>query len=202
MDVDTAVQVPVSLAPLVDKTDFVTIEDAIAYDEAGMAVAWNFVTTAGVMTTTAVTPTTGDDHDWFEEGTNQGMYSIEIPASGGDANNDTEGFGWITGETDTCVPFRGPTIGFRAAALNDINILATTAIVVSTAKAGTLSTTQMSTNLTEATNDHWIGRTVIWTTGVLAGQASNITDSVGTNGVLTYSTVTEAPSADDAFVIV
>ena len=77
-----------------------------------------------------------------------------------------------------------------------------TAIVSSTAKAGTLSTTQMSTNLTEATDDHYIGRTVIWTTGVLAGQASDITDYAGVNGVLSYSTLTEAPSAGDGFVIV
>jgi hypothetical protein len=122
MDVDTAVQVPVSKMPLVDKTDFVTIEDAIAYNESGMAVAWNFCTTAGVMTTTAITPTTGDDHDWLEEGANQGMYSIEIPASGGDANNDTEGFGWITGETDSTLPFAGPEIGFRVAGLNALMI--------------------------------------------------------------------------------
>lgn len=119
MDVDTAVQVPVSLMPLVDRTDFITIEDAIAFDETGIAVAWNFVTTAGVMTTTAITPTAASNHDWLEEGTNQGMYSIEIPASAGDASNDTEGVGWITGETDSCLPFRGPTVGFRAAALNN-----------------------------------------------------------------------------------
>jgi len=119
MDVSTAVQVPVSLMPLVDRTDFITIEDAIVYNETGMAVAWNFVTTAGVMTTTAITPTTGDDHDWLEEGTDKGMYSIEIPAASGDANNDTVGFGWITGETSSTLPFRGPTIGFRAAALNN-----------------------------------------------------------------------------------
>ncbi len=118
-DVDTAVQVPVSLMPLVDRTDFITIEDAIAHDETGMAVAWNFVTTAGVMTTTAVTPTTAGVHDWLEEGTNQGMYSIEIPDTGGTVNNDTEGFGWISGETSSCLPFRGPMVGFRAAALND-----------------------------------------------------------------------------------
>ena len=119
MDVDISVQVPVSLMPLVDRTDFITIEDAIAYDEAGMAVAWNFVTTVGVMTTTAVTPTTAGVHDWLEEGINQGMYSIEIPASAGTINNDAEGVGWISGETSSTLPFRGPTIGFRAAALNN-----------------------------------------------------------------------------------
>lgn len=119
MDVDTAVQVPCNILPLIDPTDFKTVEVAIAYNEAGMNIAWNFVTTAGVMTTTAVTPTTAGLHDWLEEGTDEGMYSIEIPASGGTINNDTEGFGWISGMTTNCLPFRGPTIGFRAAALNN-----------------------------------------------------------------------------------
>ena len=120
MDVDTAVQISVCLMPLLDKTDFVTIEDAIVYNEAGMALVWNFMTTAGVVTATAVTPTTGDDHDWIEKGTNKGMYAVELPASGGDANNDAEGFGWWSGETDTCLPFRGPVIEFRSAELNNM----------------------------------------------------------------------------------
>jgi hypothetical protein len=48
------------------------------------------------------------------------MYSIEIPASGGASiNNDTEGFGWFTGVATGVLPWRGPIIGFRAAALND-----------------------------------------------------------------------------------
>ena len=75
-------------------------------------------------------------------------------------------------------------------------------IVDSTAKAGTLSTTQMSTNLTEATDDHYNGRSIIWTSGVLINQASDITDYVGVNGVLTFTAVTEAPSASDSFIIV
>lgn len=74
-------------------------------------------------------------------------------------------------------------------------------LVRSTAKAGTLSTTAMSTNLGEATDDHYIDRTIIWLTGVLKGQISTITDYVGVNGVLTYAAVTEAPSAGDAFLL-
>src|SRR5690606_37924172 len=35
-----------------------------------------------------------------------------------------------------------------------------------TAVTGTLSTTQMTTNLTEATNDHYNGRYIVWTSGV------------------------------------
>ncbi len=75
-------------------------------------------------------------------------------------------------------------------------------IVFDTAKAGTLSVTQMSTNLTQATNDHYKGRSIVWLDNVLAGQSSKITAYVGTNGVLTYDTITDIPSAGDAFIIV
>lgn len=70
------------------------------------------------------------------------------------------------------------------------------------AAAGTLSTTQMTTNLTEATDDHYNGRIIIWTSGVLIRQATDITDYDGASKMLTFTAVTEAPSADDTFVIV
>jgi hypothetical protein len=121
MDVDAALaEVPVNLLPLLDSTDFVTREVAIAYDAAGMDLVWNFVTCAGAMTQTAVTPTTGGAHDWNHQG--DGIYSLEIPASGGTINNDTEGFGWFTGVVTGVLPWRGPVIGFRAAGLNDLLI--------------------------------------------------------------------------------
>lgn len=119
MDVDTALsEVPVNLLPLLDDTDFKSRETAIAYNAAGMDLTWNFVTTAGAFTQTAVTPTTGGSYDWTHQG--DGIYTIEIPASGGASiNNDTEGFGWFTGVVTGVLPWRGPTIGFRASGLND-----------------------------------------------------------------------------------
>jgi len=75
-------------------------------------------------------------------------------------------------------------------------------IVVGAAAAGTLSTTQMTTNLTEATNDHYNGRMIIWTSGVLINQATAITDYDGSTKMLTYTAVTEAPTAGDTFIIV
>jgi len=119
MDIDTALsEVPVNVLPLLDDTDFKTIEAAVAYDAAGMDLRWNFVTTGGAYTSTAVTPTTGGAYDWAHQG--DGMYSIEIPDTGGASiNNDTEGFGWFTGVATGVLPWRGPTIGFRAAALNN-----------------------------------------------------------------------------------
>lgn len=119
MDVDTALsEVPVNLMPLLDDTDFKTRETAVAYNAAGMDLVWNFVTPGGAFTQTAVTPTTAGSYDWTHQG--DGMYSIEIPASGGASiNNDTEGFGWFSGVATGVLPWRGPVIGFRAAALND-----------------------------------------------------------------------------------
>lgn len=120
MDVDANLsEVPVNVMPLIDATDFKTIEDAVTYNQAGMALFWNFVTTAGAFSSTAVTPTSGGAYDWTDQGTS-GMYTIEIPASGGASiNNDTEGYGWFTGSATGVLPWRGPVIGFRAAALNN-----------------------------------------------------------------------------------
>jgi len=75
-------------------------------------------------------------------------------------------------------------------------------IVVAAAAAGTLSNIAMTTTLTEITDDHYNGRIIIWTSGVLQNQATNITDYNGATKMLTYTAVTEAPTAADSFVIV
>ncbi len=117
LKVDTAVVVPVNVLPLIDDTDFKTIDSTIAYDESGMSLRWNFVTTAGAVSHTPVTPTTAGIHDWNAKG--QGMYTLEIPASGGTINNDTEGYGYFTGVCDAVLPWRGPTITFAPAHVVD-----------------------------------------------------------------------------------
>lgn len=120
LDCDAALtEVPVNIMPLIDSGDFVTVEDAVAYNASGMDLRWNFVTSAGAYTSTAVTPTTSGDYDWTHQG--DGMYSIEIPATGGASiNNDTEGYGWFVGKATGVYPWRGPVIGFRASGLNDL----------------------------------------------------------------------------------
>lgn len=77
-----------------------------------------------------------------------------------------------------------------------------TSIASGAAVTGTLSTTQMTTNLTEATNDHYNGRVVIWTSGALLGQASTILDYVGSSKRLDFNTVTDVPANGDTFIIV
>jgi hypothetical protein len=119
LDVDAALaEVPVNILPLCDSSDFLSIEDAVSYNASGIALRWHFITTAGAYTVTSVTPTTGGVHDWVDQG-DSGIYTIEIPASGGTINNDTEGHGWFTGSATGILPWRGPCIGFRAAGIND-----------------------------------------------------------------------------------
>lgn len=123
MNVDAALaEVPINKVPLIDDTDFKTREESVVYNQAGLDLVWNFITTAGAYTQTAVTPTdTAGVYDWINQG--NGMYSIEIPASGGGTiNNDTEGFGWFTGFATGILPWTGPIIGFRAAGLNNLLI--------------------------------------------------------------------------------
>ena len=59
-------------------------------------------------------------------------------------------------------------------------------------------------DITEATADHYNGRIVIFTSGALAGQATDITDyeAVGGIGQFTITALTEAPANNDTGIIV
>jgi hypothetical protein len=169
MDVDAALsEVPVNVAPLTDDSDFKSVESAVAYNASGMALYWHFVTPDGNYTVTQVTPTTGGTYDWAHQ--NQGMYTIEIPASGGASiNNNTEGWGFFTGYATGVLPWRGPTIGFRAAGLNNLLVedaysatrgLAGTALPNAAAEASgglpTLSAAQASNGTINANVHRWL----------------------------------------------
>ena len=58
-------------------------------------------------------------------------------------------------------------------------------------------------DITEATADHFNGRIVLWTSGALFGQATDITDYTlaGGKGHFTVTAMTEAPENNDEFVI-
>jgi hypothetical protein len=58
-------------------------------------------------------------------------------------------------------------------------------------------------DITEATADHYNGRIVVWTSGVLAGQATSISDyqAVGGIGQFTVVGMTEAPANNDTGII-
>jgi hypothetical protein len=70
------------------------------------------------------------------------------------------------------------------------------------AEAGTLSVTQMTTDLGEATAEHYKGRSLVGLSGALKGQATRVEDYEATGGLLTFVAMTEAASDGDRFLIV
>lgn len=136
-----------------------------------------------------------------------------LPADPADASDIATATTAIAGYIDTEVASILAAVDTEVAAIKVVTDALTSAgatklalsagtIVVGAAAAGTLSTTQMTTNLTEATDDHYNGRIIIWTSGVLINQATDITDYTGATKLLTYTAVTEAPTAADSFIIV
>lgn len=118
MQVDTAIEVFVNAVQLIDDNDYKTIEEAIAYNQAGLDLNWNFITTTGTVTQTNVTPTTGGDYDWAHVG--NGMYKIEIPAAGGvSINNNAEGTGWFSGVCTGVLPWVSPQYTFVPANISN-----------------------------------------------------------------------------------
>lgn len=71
---------------------------------------------------------------------------------------------------------------------------------------GTVATgstvTSIVASLTEATNDHYNGRSIVFISGNLDGQAATISDYNGAAKTFTVSALTEAPANGDLFVIV
>jgi hypothetical protein len=74
-------------------------------------------------------------------------------------------------------------------------------LVLGAALTGTLTATAFSTTLTEATNDHYNGRTLTFTSGPLAGQMTTILDYNGATKVVTVAAMTEAPANGNQFFI-
>lgn len=78
-------------------------------------------------------------------------------------------------------------------------------VVTGTAITGQLSTTTMTADVAEATDDHFNDRVIVFTSGALLGQATSITSYFGaSNGSsrFVFPALTEAPANNDTFIIV
>lgn len=103
----------------------------------------------------------------------------------------------VDGALDTALP-GSPTTG----SINDVLDIQRLGVVRGAAITGTLSATEMTTDLTEATDNHYNGRVVVFLSGVLLGQATVITDYTGATKLITMTALTEAPANTDTFIIV
>lgn len=198
LPVDTAVTVQANILPLVDDTDFKTIETSVAYNAAGMDMDWFFTTTGGVITTTAVTPTTSGYYDWTHM--SGGMYKIEIPASGGASiNNDVAGYGYFRGVANGIYPWVSPFYAFGVAiSLDEI----VRPLTFGTAQGGTSTTLQLASGAitqNDQFNDTCIVNIIA---GTGAGQSRTITDSVASTDTVTVATWDITPNSTSVYQIV
>jgi len=124
--VDTAITVIVG--PLIDDSDFKTLEEAIAYNAAGMDVSLIVEKTDGTTGITAITLTTGGTSDWTHK--DGGYYEIEITA----AQNIEEGIGFVRGICTGVLPFESAHYNIVVANIYDSLIKGTDKLQVDTAE--------------------------------------------------------------------
>lgn len=115
-----------------------------------------------------------------------------ITTSGGAVSTVTAVTNRVTANTDQIA-------GSATAATNLSSSAA--GLVPSTVNDASATTTSFVTALTEATDDHYNGRIITFTSGALAGQSTDITDYNGTTKAVTVTALTEAPANGVSFVI-
>ncbi|MCX5794969.1 MAG: hypothetical protein NTY77_05705 [Elusimicrobia bacterium] len=70
------------------------------------------------------------------------------------------------------------------------------------AAAGTLSTTQMTTDLADTSDGVYVGRLIIWTSGALLRRVAYISGYAGETKKLTFGAMPAAPSEGDTFLVI
>lgn len=135
--VDTAIVMVVG--PCIDDTDFKSLEEAIAYDAAGMDISLIVEKTDGTTAVTAITLTTGGTSDWTHK--DGGYYEVEITA----AQNAEEGIAFLRGVCTGVLPFESPRYDIVKANIYDSLIKGTDKLQVDVTQIG--GTTQSATDL-------------------------------------------------------
>lgn len=129
------------------------------------------------------------------------------PTLGGDNGLDIMRSGWQNGNVvDLNSPLNVGAINGVALAAANLAVSAAQ-FVVGAAAAGTLSQTQMTTNLGATVANLYAGRVIYFTSGVNQGLAAFITAYAVTGGKLTFIAFNNqpapaAPSAADTFIII
>lgn len=137
-----------------------------------------------------------------------GVHELSIPDACIDSTSDGSVLIMLRSSANSVVPvlieIELDKIDYRSDSYAKLEASAST-IIQGNPVAGTLSFTEMTTDLTEATDDHYNGRVLIFTSGVLAGQATNITDYDGASKKLTFTALSDQPATGGqltSFVIV
>ena len=138
-----------------------------------------------------------------------GLYEFHIPNSFIDtaagasvvimfrANGST-----ATGMLPVLVEIELDQIDYQSSSYANLEASAGTIVTgtVSTTSSGT--TSLVASALPSSVDDHYNGRVLIFTSGTLSAQATNITDYVGSTKTLTFTALSSAPQSGNTFIIV
>jgi hypothetical protein len=170
--VDTAIVMVVG--PCIDDTDAKTLEEAIAYNAAGMDISMIVEKTDGTSAVTAITLTTGGTSDWTHK--DGGYYEVEITA----AQNAEEGIAFLRGVCTGVLPFESAHYDIVKANIYDSLIKGTDVLQVDVTQLlgtawltpGVAGTPDVNAKLIGATaqTGRDIGASVLLSTGTGAGQ--------------------------------
>ena len=151
--VDSAIVIVVG--PCIDDTDFKTLEEAIAYNAAGMDVSLIVEKTDGTTAVTAITLTTGGTSDWTHK--DGGYYEIEITA----AQNAEEGIAYVRGVCTGVLPFESIHYNVVKANVYDSWIKGTDVLQTDVTQwLGTAAATPTTAGVPEVDVTHWVSAAI------------------------------------------
>lgn len=149
------------------------------------------------------------DNSWVEVSSSDmpGLYELCVPdlvlEDAGEvlfmlrANGST-----ATGMIPVLMELELDEIDYRSTSYANLEASAGTIVTgtVSTTSSGT--TSLVASALPSSVDDHYNGRVLIFTSGTLSAQATNITDYVGSTKTLTFTALSSAPQSGNTFIIV
>ena len=206
--------VTVKLGPFLDASDGVTAETALTISQSDVILSKNFGAFAQKGDTSSATHDSGG---WYGVPLNTtdtgtlGPLQIHVNESGALPVWDqymvvaANVYDSIVAGSDYLQVDSYQIAGSTTAASNQSTAALTMQTgTVDTAGASATTTMFETSSITEATADHYIGKRVYFTSGVLQYQGSKITDYAlnSGRGRFTVETLTDAPSNADAFIIV
>ena len=126
------------------------------------------------------------------------------PENTGDINVDVTAFGGTAGTFTGGRPeVNSSHISGSSTAADKLEASAAGIVALTASGTHSNTTTQVATGA-DPTNDHYNGRTIVFTSGTLAGEAVRITDYNGSTLTFTHTALanSEAASNSDTFVVV
>jgi hypothetical protein len=179
------------VGPFVDDTDFKTLKTALTIANTDVKISKNGA--AGVNKNSG-----GGTHR------NNGMYSLTFDATDSDTVGEFEVSILITAALVVVAKFFVlPGIIYDALFGATATLWAGFDAQFRGAVTGaTTTTTLIDSSLVQAANDHWKGRILIFTSGSLQYQATDITAFDASLDKLTFTALTGAPSNGDTYIII